>query len=190
MLKTPRLLNIGMSTKQEGISIISGTDRVESNSALVARAYAGLLQERGIAHDLMLLCDLPRDLDRLGTYGEPGEGLQPLVERHIAPYQKFVFVIPEYNGSFPGILKLFVDLVEPKHFHGKKAALVGISDGHAGNLRGLDQFAAVLNYLRVNVLWQKPKLSKIQERLSATGEMVDPIGMGQLREQVDRLLEF
>ena len=43
--------------------------------------------------------------------------------------QKFVIIVPEYNGSFPGVLKTFFDgLKFPSTFTDKNCALVGIYD--------------------------------------------------------------
>ena len=52
-----------------------------------------------------------------------------------------------------------------KDFNHKKAALVGVSSGHAGALRPLDQFTSVLHYLQVEVYSGKPKLSSIEALL-------------------------
>ena len=38
--------------------------------------------------------------------------------------EKFVFIVPEYNGSFPGVLKTFIDgLAFPDTFEQKKNVL-------------------------------------------------------------------
>ncbi len=181
---------MNVSNPSSGISVICGTDRAGSNSAQVARAYISILDKKGIDNALLDLADIPKDLQSLGVYGTPGLELRKLVERHIDPYTKLVFILPEYNGSYPGIAKLFVDLVHPSHFHGKKVGLVGLSDGHSGNQRGLDHFATVLNYLRADVLWQKPKLSNIGERLQGSGHDLDEGSTRQLMDHADRLVAF
>ena len=82
-----------------------------------------------------------------------------------------------------------MDTVHPRHFQGKRVALVGVSDGRAGNLRGLDQFQAVLNYLKADVIWNKPKLSGIGRLLDpATGELHDGGIRQQFRDQIRLLL--
>ncbi|HPQ58384.1 MAG TPA: hypothetical protein PK499_06875, partial [Flavobacteriales bacterium] len=59
----------------------------------------------------------------------------------------------------------------------------------AGNLRGLDQFQAVLNYLKADVIWHKPKLSGIGRLLDpATGELQDEGIRQQFRDQLKLLL--
>lgn len=170
-----------------GISIISGTDRPDSRTELVAHHIQALLNEKGVVSELFSLRSLPRDLDQLGLYGGDDPQVRRLIERHITPFDKLLFVIPEYNGSFPGILKVLIDAAHPRDFHGKQAALVGISDGHAGNLRGLDHFQAILNYLHVDVLWMKPKFSAIDNLLNAQGAVVEERALKQLHDLVDLL---
>jgi NAD(P)H-dependent FMN reductase len=101
-----------------------------------------------------------------------------------------VFIIPEYNGSFPGILKAFIDCVPPRFFHGKKAGLVGVSSGHAGSLRSMDQFTNVLNYLQVSVLHSKPKLSGIEKIIDSERELNDSETINRLREHSALMLKF
>ena len=86
------------------------------------------------------------------------------------PAQYIIFVIPEYNGTFPGIFKLFIDIVSIKHkeksFLDKYVAMVGVSSGRAGNLRGLDQITNALNYLGMHVYKNKLPISSIEQVLS------------------------
>jgi len=189
VLKTTRLLNNLMSAQTSGISILSGTDRLDSNSYRLAAIYERLAMDAGHATDLFSLRDMPRDLDRIGPYGEPGLEMQAIIDRHIRPFDKLVFVIPEYNGSFPGILKLFVDSVHPSDLYGRKAALVGLSDGRSGNLRGLDHFATILNYVRVNVHWHKPRLMAFSTLLDKEGGL-PAWAIDLLREQITHFARF
>ncbi|MCB9169053.1 MAG: NAD(P)H-dependent oxidoreductase [Flavobacteriales bacterium] len=178
-----------MSTRLPAISILSGTDRLDSNSYRLASIVRGIADRRGHPTDLFSLRDMPRDLDRIGPYGEPGPEMQAIIDRHIRPFAKLMFVIPEYNGGFPGILKLFMDSVHPRDFHGRQAALIGLSDGRSGNLRGLDHFATILNYVRVNVLWHKPRLMAFSSLLDGDGALPD-WAMELLNEQLDHFERF
>ena len=41
-----------------------------------------------------------------------------------------VIVVPEYNGSYPGALKLFIDMLKfPESFENKPVAFIGIAAG-------------------------------------------------------------
>lgn len=150
------------------ITIISSTNRQNSYSAKVANLIFQQLQNKGEKVQLLDLIDLPHDFIFSSFDGRKNPAMENLIEKNIIGADKFIFVIPEYNGAFPGILKSFIDCVPPRHFYGKQAALVGVADGHAGALRALDMFTLVLNYIRVNVHWNKPKLSDITHKFEIT----------------------
>jgi chromate reductase len=145
------------------ITIISSTNRHNSATHKVALHVEQHLKEKQLACKILGFTDLPHDFIFSNFNGNVNKDFQSLIESHIVPAVKFIFVIPEYNGAFPGILKAFIDCIPPKNFHGKQAALIGVADGHAGALRALDMFTLVLNHIRVNVHWNKPKLSDINK---------------------------
>ena len=88
-----------------------------------------------------------------------------------------MFIIPEYNGSFPGILKYFIDTISTtgfnETFHNKKALLIGVSQGRAGNLRGLTHFASILMHMNVTVIPQSLPLSTIDNKWDEKGTLID-----------------
>ncbi len=143
------------------ITLISGTNRTGSNTRQVTDVLAGMYRRRGVQTQIYDLCDLPREVAFSEVFGKRSNGFGNAIDSYVSNVDKFVFVAPEYNGSFPGVLKLFLDAVEPIRWYGKKAALVGLATGRSGNLRGLDHLMGVLNYLHVDVLHLKPTLSQL-----------------------------
>ena len=134
------------------ITIVSGTNRPNSNTFKLASYYQHRLTEKNIAAEILSLVDLQPGFISAEMYGKCNEAFRPMQER-VTAAQKFIFIIPEYNGSFPGILKTFVDACKfPDSFFNKKAALVGLSSGKYGNIRGVDHFTGVCHYLRLHVL--------------------------------------
>lgn len=122
---------------------------------------------------------------------ERGDEMKQIEKDLLIPTEKFVFVMPEYNGSFPGILKLMMDNSDiKKAWWYKKAMLVGVADGRAGNLRGLDHMTNVLNYLRVNILYNKIPISRITEEISENGEVLKPTTLKTIETQIDEFLKF
>ncbi|MCT4580544.1 MAG: NAD(P)H-dependent oxidoreductase [Flavobacteriales bacterium] len=168
------------------ITIIAGTNRPDSNSERIANFYHHLLPDES---QVLALKDLPRDFVYADTYGDGSDAFNAIVDSNIIKADKFIFIIPEYNGGFPGVLKAFIDAVHPKHFNDKKAALVGLSSGHSGALRPMDQFSDILHYLKVEVLSAKPKLSGI-ENLITDNQLTDERAIGLLKDQIDRFAKF
>jgi len=65
---------------------------------------------------------------------------------------KFVFVMPEFNGSFPAPFKALVDnLGWPNYLKDKNVFLVGYSGSFSGNLLGTSHMKHILEYVGANV---------------------------------------
>jgi NAD(P)H-dependent FMN reductase len=170
-------------------TIITGTNRPNSNSEKIAEVYASLLHNAGGEGRILRLTELPRDFVFTDMWDERSSQMQAIIDEYMVPANKYIFIVPEYNGGFPGVLKAFIDCVPPKTFQGKKAGLVGLSSGKAGGLRPMDQLSNVMNYLKVSVLYAKPKLSEI-EMLLSDNRLNDERANELLRQHVQLMLEF
>ena len=170
--------------------IISGTNRKHSNSLKVAKFYQKELLKRGEEFEILSLEDLPPEMIVTDLYGQRSEAFSTIQEK-VSAAKKFVFIIPEYNGSYPGILKLFIDACAfPASFYHKKAALVGVSTGKYGNIRGVDHFTGVCNYLRMHVLPLKMHIPLIQTELNTEEDFHDPISLKFILEQIDEIARY
>jgi NAD(P)H-dependent FMN reductase len=172
------------------ITIFSATNRSDSNTELVAKNYKKLTEYQGIEAQVYSFRDLPKDFLLAENYGDSPESFSQVLKEMILPVDRFVFVIPEYNGSYPGITKLFLDTIKPSVWQGKKAALVGVATGRAGNLRGMDHLAAVLNYLKMEVYSQKIPLSSVHQHLNESGEIAFEEYNDLLSKQINGFLKF
>ena len=163
------------------ITVFSGTNRKGSRTRMVAEYAYKLLQDYSTESvKFFSLEDLPMDLIHQDMYegAHQSEALTAIQDEFIIPASKFYFVTPEYNGSYPGILKFFLDACSIREykasFHGnKKAALLGIASGRAGNLRGMDHLTGVLNYLKINVMPIHQPISSIDGLMNDNGEITD-----------------
>lgn len=165
------------------ITIISATARQDSMTLRMAKIYQELFGEQGAETKLVSLEDV--------TFWERGDNLKEVESKAFIPADKFVFILPEYNGSYPGSLKSMLDNSDIKAcWYGKKAMLTGLADGRAGNLRGLDHFTNVLNYLKVNVYFDKIPLSKIGTELSKDGILLKSTTLECIRQQITGFLAF
>ncbi|MBD1430647.1 MULTISPECIES: NADPH-dependent FMN reductase [Sphingobacterium] len=170
--------------------IISGTNRLGSNSLKVANYYKAELNRKSEQWEIFSLEDLPHDILFTDLYGKRSEAFSA-IQAKVSAAQKFIFIIPEYNGSYPGVLKIFIDACAyPSSFANKKAALVGVSTGKYGNIRGVDHFTGVCNYVRMHVLPLKIHVPHIQNELDPSGCFVDPITLKFIDEQIEEILRF
>ncbi len=164
-------------------TIISGTNRHGSRSLMVARQYHDILKQKGIESEIVSLEGL--DLNH------KSEVLTKLEQEVLIPTDKFIFILPEYNGSFPGSLKTMIDLSDYKKvWPGKKALLTGISTGRAGNLRGMDHLTGSLNYLHVMVHPNKLPISMVDKLLNGGVRIQDSPTIEAIEKQVDQFIAF
>ena len=171
------------------MTIIIGTNRPDSMSGKVAAHYAEMLIEKGVKPQIYNLANLPETFLFSELYGKRSEQFSTEIETYVSLQSKFIFVIPEYNGGFPGALKAFIDAVPPAEWQGKKAALIGVAAGRAGAARAMDQFTNILNYLKVNVFFSKPKLSGIG-KLMEGDKLTDKTTLDMLDSHADGFMKF
>ena len=179
------------------ITIITGTNRKNSKSKQIASFIYGLLVEKSTEEvQFLSLEDLPTDFVSAEMYDEKSQhpDIRQLQETYLIPAQKFVFVVPEYNGGIPGILKFFLDACSiykySDTFHGnKKAAIVGISSGRSGTLRGMDYMTGFLNYLKIHVLPNKLPISSIDD-IMPSEELTHAKTIDLLNQLTDQFIEF
>jgi len=170
--------------------IISGTNRLNSNTLKVSKYYQKILAEKQYETEIISLTDLPDNLSVTDLYGKRSEAFSSILKK-VNEAAKFIFVIPEYNGSFPGILKLFIDACDfPDSFYEKKAALVGLSSGKYGNIRGIDHFTGVCNYMHLNVMPLKIHLTYINKDLNELGHFITEDSIKFINQQVDKFIKF
>lgn len=173
------------------ITIIVGTNRNQAYSQTIARYYQQVLADKGAASQIMHLSALPEDFIATALYENSGKN--PAFNKFaatVAASDKFVFIVPEYNGSFPGVLKAFIDGLEyPSALSNKKCALVGLSAGMQGGALALSHLTDVLNYLEMHVLALKPSLAYIQQYLK-DGQITHKIYQELLETQATQLIKF
>ncbi len=172
------------------ITIISGTNRKDSNSMKVAQYYQHRLNEKGMGSEILSLETLPSNFLETDLYGKRSPEFEVIQER-ISATLKFIFVIPEYNGSFPGVLKTFIDACTfPDSFMGKKAALVGISSGRYGDVRGVDHFAGICSYLGIHVLPLRIHVPFIRKELNPEQRFHQAETLKFTDQQIDEFIAF
>lgn len=173
------------------ITIVVGTNRKNSVSRIIADYYQTILGSKGTNSQIVDLFDLPTEFIGNALYENNGNnevfnGLRDQVQSA----EKLVFIVPEYNGSFPGVLKTFIDGFKyPEGVRDKKAAMVGVSSGPQGGVFAMSHLTDIFNYLGMDVLALKPKLASI-ERNMADGKITNDLYNQLLEQQVEKLIAF
>ena len=174
----------------EKIVVLSCTNRENSNTLKVSKIYLNLLNQLGAEAHLFDFRDLPRDLAFSESFGNRSAGYDAMLNEQVRPFQKFVLVVPEYNGSFPGILKSFLDSLHPRDWNNKKVCLVGVADGRAGNLRGMEHLTGILHYLKMHVYYNKLPISVVNKLLNENFEFNSEDQIKVCKAQLEGFLGF
>jgi chromate reductase len=180
------------------ITVISGTNRKGSRCRAFAHKYYEFLSELLGKEQVRFLAleDIPQTWLSSAMYEEVGQhpDLARIQDEYILPAEGFVFISPEYNGSFPGILKLFIDACTIRNyahnFKGKKAALIGVATGRAGNLRGMSHLAGVLHYLGASTLPNQLPISSIAQLIDASGQITHPETLAVMKMHAQEFAQF
>lgn len=172
------------------VTVISGTNRPENITRIFAEAYANVLRSKGEEVRFLSLEDLPAKFAVSNVFDFEHNGLQEVVETFIKPAHKIVIVVPEYNGSFPGIMKLFIDGMHPRFFKHKKVLLAGVSSGRAGNLRGLDHLTAIFHYMHAEVFSVKNAIAHVESLLNENLEINNEKTLNFIEGHVEKFLAY
>ena len=165
------------------ITIISGTNRKDNVSKKVALEYQRLLGEKLFESTLLLL-------DEVNMSVRNDEFIQIEAE-FLKPAEKFIIISPEYNGSYPGILKLMIDNTDvPKVWWHKKVLLTGVSTGRAGNLRGMEHLTGSLLHMKMLVHPNRLPISVVDKLMDSNNRFTDLRTLAAVNLQIDEFLNF
>ena len=171
-------------------TLICATNRPGNKTLGVLHTYKHLLEEKGEKVSVLEMSELPPDFAFTESFGNRSDLVEVILSKKIRPSDKLVIIAPEYNGSYPGVFKAFLDAIHPKEFRGKKAALVGVASGRAGNLRGMDHLTDVLHHLQVEVLSNKVPISNLDEHIDDNDIIHNKETLSVLNEQIERFAKF
>ncbi len=165
------------------ITIISGSNRGDNNTKKVAFEYQRLLADKNVAAQIF-------SLDEINSTLRNDSFIQS-ENQFLVPTEKFIIIMPEYNGSYPGILKLMMDNTDIKKvWWYKKVLLTGVSTGRAGNLRGMEHLSGVLLHMRMQVHYNRLPISIVDKLMDDEDHFTDPATLAAINIQLDEFLKF
>lgn len=171
--------------------VISGTNRKPSVSIKVAQQYADMLRSHGVESEVLNLQEMPEDMLFSALYSNVGKNERfNMFREAMNRAEKLIFIIPEYNGSFPGALKVFIDgLDRSKALTDKKCGLVGISSGDQGAGIALSHITDILNYCGTHVLGYRLRIPNISAHMT-DGLITDVQYLDRLNKHVNKIIGF
>ena len=102
-----------------------------------------------------------------------------------------VVVVPEYNGSYPGAVKLWIDLLPfPEAFEERPVSFVGLSAGDSGAVRGVEQLGDVFSYRYAHIFSRRVYIPAVYKHLDSDGQMTNEDLRERLQKQTLAFQQF
>lgn len=166
------------------ITIISGSSRDNNNTKKVALEYQRLLKEQFNEEAILYALDDINVTNR-------DEAFVKAEQAFLVPAKKFIIIMPEYNGSYPGILKLMIDNTDIKNvWANKKVLLVGVATGRAGNLRGMEHLTGSLLHMKMMVHHNRLPISLVDKLMDADKRFHDEGTLKAIHSQLNEFVLF
>jgi chromate reductase, NAD(P)H dehydrogenase (quinone) len=169
--------------------ILVGTNRAGSRTKAVAETVLKIYQDLGESEiELLDLATVPLTFKSQQVYDGPFDGpLQAAIDK-INKADAIVVVCPEYNGSFPGALKFFIDHWSfPESFEFRPIVFIGLG-GRYGGLRPVEHLQQVFGYRNAFMYPQRVFLFNVWDQLKNGGLSKEHLDL--LKEQSKGFLDF
>ena len=155
------------------IYLICGTNRPHSTTERVTRRIEHHYRAAKIRCEFLSLDSLPLEIYAPAAYAVKPPAFEPL-QQSVLESAGVHIVLPEYNGSFPGALKYFVDMLKsPESFEHKPVAFVGLAAGLWGGLRAVEQLQMVFGYRNAHLFPDRVFIPGVSQKFLPDGTISD-----------------
>jgi NAD(P)H-dependent FMN reductase len=150
------------------IPLILGTARQGRETEKAARFVFEQTRKRaGVETEFIDVRTLPMKLD------DAGEQMKdPKFAATIQRCDGLIIVTPEYNHSFPGLLKHALDMCLKEYIH-KAVGICGVSAGAFGGTRVIEQLIPVMRELGLVAIFEDVNFGKIGTLFDEHGQLLD-----------------
>lgn len=172
------------------ILIIAGTNRPSSNAAKLAAILKAAYDRHSVTTEVYSLAEMPASLFSPAAYAtKPPEWVA--VQDRVVRSAGLHVIVPEYNGSYPGVLKHFIDMLKfPESFERKPVAFVGEAAGQWGALRAVEQLEGVFGYRNAHRYPKRIFIPAVHTKFDAAGAFSDEAILKMLDEQCAGFARF
>jgi chromate reductase len=172
------------------ITLVVGTNRPGSRARSVSKHVEEIYRDLGVKLSTVDLANLPAEIFDPKSYDEAPPSFAPF-QQAITDSHGLVIVTPEYNGSLPGILKYFIDMLEfPVSFERRPVCFVGVAKGMWGALRPVEQLQLIFGYRNGYIYPERVFMPHVDQLLDDNGRLKDASLIERLRKQAAGYVEF
>ena len=172
------------------LTLIVGTNRPGSNTRKVAAQIESVYAALGVRLNVLDLAELPPEIFSPASYAEKPATFKRFTDG-VLNASGLIVVTPEYNGSLPGVLKYFIDMLEfPESFERRPVCFVGVAAGQWGALRPVEQLQMIFGYRNAFLYPERVFIPGISQQLDENGGLKDAELVGRLRSQATGFIVF
>src|SRR6184192_4923682 len=150
------------------ILVILGTARKGRRSENAARfVFEETKKRAGVETEFVDICKIPMRLD------DAGEQMKdPAFSDLVTRADGLILVVPEYNHSFPGLLKHVLDMNLKEYIH-KAVGICGVSAGPFGGARMIENLLPVMRELGLVMIFEDVNFGSVGKLFDENGKLRD-----------------
>ncbi len=172
------------------IALIAGTNRPGSNTRKVVALLEAIYADLKVPTRVIDLADLPVEIFAPASYAAKPPAFRPFSDAILQSFGLHL-VTPEYNGSLPGVLKYFIDMLKfPESFQHRPVCFVGLAAGAWGALRPVEQLQQIFGYRNAYLFPERVFLPNVNDLLDERGQLKDPEIADRLKKQAVGFADF
>lgn len=172
------------------ITLVVGTNRPGSRARAVSKHIEEIYRDLGVKLATVDLANLPAEIFDPKSYEETPPSFAPF-QQAITDSHGLVVVTPEYNGSLPGVLKYFIDMLDfPVSFERRPVCFVGVAKGMWGALRPVEQLQLIFGYRNGYIYPERVFMPHVDQLLDDGGRLKEASLIERLKKQAAGYVEF
>ena len=158
------------------IAVISASTRINRQSHRVALGLAQFIENRRHTAGILDLAayNFPIMEEVYHRHPNPPEGLADFSQK-IKDADAFIFVSPEYNGTYTSALKNAVDYLKENEFNKKVIGIVSVSAGGLGGIRAALSMQQLVLGVGGFAIPQMLPVGNVAARFDEEGQLTDPV---------------
>src|SRR3954465_930470 len=165
------------------IPLILGTPRQGRESEHAANfVFEHTKNRAGVETELIDVRTLPMKLDDAGE-----EMKDPKFSATINRCDGLIIVTPEYNHSFPGLLKHALDMNLQEYIH-KAVGICGVSAGSFGGARAIESLLPVMRELGLVTIFEDVNFGTVGKLFDDSGNLLDQKFVGRVDKFLNELI--
>lgn len=174
-------------------TLISGTNRADSMSLHFSKFVEEKLRINLSENDRVQFVDLkemPSGIFTPQSYAQKPAEFQPYQDL-ILESDAVIPILPEYNGSAPGVFKLFIDMLSfPESLYHMPCWFLGISAGRFASLRSVEQMQQVFQYRNAFIFPENILISQIEKNFDKTTGIQDEFILNLFNQSLNNFIQF